>query len=123
MDSSVQVGLDNYLATIVSSTLNLHQMSGLAVLLDHLHRPIAGLHELTQLRSVGLYHLLALGGGHQLIGVDELSVTIVGDDHLWRGRLDSLLMMVVDGVRIVARVVDFLAQWLLDLKGNIHNFS
>lgn len=114
----MHVGLDDNLATIVAATLNLQQMGGLAVLLDHLHRPVTRLHELTQLRSVGLHHLLTLGGGHQLIGVDKLSVTIVGDDHLWSGRLDGLLMMMVDAVRITARVVDILAQRLLDLKGN-----
>lgn len=121
---ALHIRLHDNLASIVCGSLNLHELRGLAILVDHLHRSVARLDQLAELHILaasarmgcldGVRNLLALGGGHELICVDELGMTVVGDDHLRCGRLNGLLIVnVVDVVRIV---MDVLTKRLLDLQ-------
>lgn len=116
--SGLQIGLNDNLTPIVGGSLDLNKLR-LSVLMDHLHRSVARLHQLAQLQTLGgatgiglngLSELLALRAGHDLIGADELGMTVVGDDHLRSGWLNGLL------VDVIGVVVNVLTKRLLDLQ-------
>lgn len=86
LSSTLDIRLQYDIAPIVATSLNLHQMSRLAIL-NHLHRSIASLDQLTQLEILCILRTV-----QQLIGIYELSMAIVGDDHLWGSRLNGWLL-------------------------------
>lgn len=116
----MHIRLHDNLTAILGGTLYLHQLRGMSILLDHLHRSVGRLHELAQLyilrtsrRMMAQRQLLILRGGQDLIGGNELRVAIVvGDDHLRRRRLNGLVMVLrmMNGIYIVYVWMDVLTK-------------